>query len=283
MFKNLSPGAIGVSADMPQGLAYARQFGFEGLDLNIHQASQMAEAQSVSEVKALWDGIKMGGWSFPVAWSGPEEEYEESLARLPALATLAAELGCFRTSTWIPPASNEKTYGENWDFHVRRFRPITKILADHGHALGLEFIGPRTSRAKATHGFVYTMDGMRGLAAAIGTGNVGLLLDAWHWHTAQSTLSDLAQLYPEDIVYVHVNDAPSGIDVEDQIDNVRCLPAETGVIPLAEFFKILAQAGYDGPVTVEPFSQKLREMKPEQALQATIDSLGIVWEQAGLT
>ena len=62
---------------MPQGLAYARQFGFEGLDLNIHQARQMAEAQSVSEVKALWDGIKMGGWSFPVAWSGPEEEYED--------------------------------------------------------------------------------------------------------------------------------------------------------------------------------------------------------------
>ena len=29
--------------------------------------------------------------------------------------------------------------------------------------------------------------------------------------------------------------------------------------------------------------QKLREMDPEQALQATIDSLGIVWEQAGLT
>jgi len=110
-----------------------------------------------------------------------------------------------------------------------------------------------------------------------------LLLDAWHWYTAQSTLSDLAQLYPEDIVYVHVNDAPSGIDVEDQIDNVRCLPAETGVISLAEFFEILAQVGYDGPVTVEPFSQKLREMEPEQALQATIDSLDIVWEQAGLT
>ena len=51
MFKNLSPGAIGVAADMKQGLAYARQFGFEGLDLNIYEAQKIAEEQSIEEVK----------------------------------------------------------------------------------------------------------------------------------------------------------------------------------------------------------------------------------------
>ena len=56
MFKNLSPGAIGVAADMKQGLAYARQFGFEGLDLNIYEAKKIAEEQSIEEVKKLWDG-----------------------------------------------------------------------------------------------------------------------------------------------------------------------------------------------------------------------------------
>ena len=282
MFKNLSPGAIGVAADMKQGLTYARQFGFEGLDLNIYEAKKIAEEQSIEEVNKLWDGIKMGSWTFPITWNAPEEEYREQLSQLPKVAALAAELGCFRTAIWIPPASSEKTYQENWDFHVSRFRPIGEILADYGHMIGLEFIGPRTSRANAKHGFVYTMDGMRGLAASIGTGNIGLLLDTWHWYTAQSTLSDLSHLYADDIVYVHVNDAPSNIDVEDQIDNVRCLPAETGVIPLGQFFRILSEVGYQGPVAVEPFSHKLREMEPEQALQATIDSLDKVWQQAGL-
>mgnify|MGYP001162225291 FL=1 len=283
MFKNLSPGAIGISADMKTGLILAKKFGFEGLDINIHEAKTMADEQSIDEVKALWEGVKMGAWSFPLTWNAPEDEYKGSLARLPDIAAFAAELGCYRTSIAIPPASNDKTYRENWDFHVTRFRSIGEILADHGHVLGLEFIGPRTSRAKAKHGFVYTMDGMRGLAAAIGTGNIGLLLDTWHWYTAQSTLSDLAHLHSEDVVYVHVNDAPSGIAVEDQIDNMRCLPAETGVIPLGEFFKILAEVGYDGPVAVEPFSQKLREMKPDKALQTTIDSLDAVWAKAGLS
>ena len=70
--------------------------------------------------------------------------------------------------------------------------------------------------------------------------------------------------------------------VEDQIDNVRCMPAETGVIPLGEFFKILHQIGYDGPATVEPFNERIRQMSPTDAAQATKDSLDTVWEQAGL-
>ena len=53
MFKNLSPGAIGISADMKPGLILAKKFGFEGLDINIHEAKTMADEQSIDEVKAL--------------------------------------------------------------------------------------------------------------------------------------------------------------------------------------------------------------------------------------
>ena len=108
MFKNLSPGAIGVSADMKQGLSFARQFGFEGLDLNIYEAKKMADEQSIDEVKGLWNGIKMGSWTFPLTWNAPEDVYKESLSRLPEIAAFAAELGCFRTAIWIPPASSER-------------------------------------------------------------------------------------------------------------------------------------------------------------------------------
>ncbi|HIA65455.1 TPA: sugar phosphate isomerase/epimerase [Candidatus Poribacteria bacterium] len=284
MFKNLSPGAISISADMHQGIELAKNAGFDGLDLNIGEASQIAEEKSVGYVKELWEeaGLKMGTWGVPVAWNGSSQQYYESLSRLPALAELAAELGCFRTATVVSPSSNERSFQENWDFHVGRFGPAAEILRDYGHSLGLEFIGPRTSRANAKHGFVFTMDGMLGLAAAIGTGNVGLLLDTWHWYTCQSTLSDLQHLRREDVVCLHVNDAPQGIHVEDQIDNVRCMPAETGVIPLGEFFKILHQIGYDGPATVEPFNERIRQMSPADAAQATKDSLDTVWEQAGL-
>ena len=40
MFKNLSTGAIGIRANMREGLDLAKNAGFEGLDLNIDEANQ---------------------------------------------------------------------------------------------------------------------------------------------------------------------------------------------------------------------------------------------------
>ena len=75
------------------------------------------------------------------------------------------------------------------------------------------------------------------------------------------------------------------VDVLDQVDNRRCLPAETGVIPNGDLLAILKQIGYDGPVTVEPFNQALRDVAaadPLKAAQLTSESLDKVFAQAGL-
>lgn len=284
MFKNLSTGAVGIRADMKEGLTLAKNAGFDGLDLNIVEAQQIAEENSLQYVKDLWTdaGIEMGGWGFGVNWRGSDSDYYAGLSQLPARAELAAELGCFRTTTVVGPASNDLTFQENWDFSVKRLRSVAEILSTHGHSIGLEFIGPATSRKRAKHLFAYSMDAMLGLAAAIGTGNVGLLFDTWHWYTCRSTVDDVRKLSASDVVYVHINDAPAGIDPYEQIDNIRCLPAETGVIPLTELMQILTEIGYEGPVTPEPFSKELNAMEPSDAAKATAESLNQVWENAGL-
>ena len=284
MFKNLSPGAIGIQANIEEGLALAKSTGFEGLDLNISEANTLANEHSIDYVKNLWTeaGLKMGGWGLPVNYRGSDAEFDESLSQLPDLAKLAADLGCYRTTTVVSPSSNDRTFQENWDFHIKRLRPVAEVLKDYGHSLGLEFIGPATSRQSAKYLFTYTMDAVLGLAAGIGTGNVGLLFDMWHWYTCRSTLDDVRKLSKADVVYVHINDAPAGIDPDDQIDSVRCIPAETGVIPLAELMQILDGIGYDGPVTVEPFSAKINAMEPQDAAKTASESLDKVWEQAGL-
>lgn len=284
MFKNLSTGAIGIRANMQEGLALANAAGFEGLDLGIDEASQLAQEHSVQFVKELWTeaGIKMGGWGFGVNWRGADADYYAGLAQLPARAELAAKLGCYRTTTVVGPASNDMTYQENWDFSVKRLRPVAEILKEYGHSLGLEFIGPATSRKAAKHLFAYSMDAMLGLAAAVGTGNVGLLFDTWHWYTCRSTIDDVRKLSLADVVYVHINDAPAGIDADEQIDNIRCLPAETGVIPLTELMHVLTDIGYEGPVTPEPFSKTVNAMEPTDAAKTTGASLDKVWENAGL-
>lgn len=284
MFKNLSPGAIGVQCGLIEGLDLARRAGFSGADLNVVEAEPLG---AVRVRDAFGErGLVPGGWSFPVNWRGSEAEFAEGLERLPSQARLAAEVGCFRTTTWVRSSSDDLPRSEQFQQVLRRFRQSAEILKEYGHRLGLEFIGPRTLRAGRKYGFIHTMDGMLALCDAIGTGNVGLLFDVWHWYTCRSTLDDVRQLAREDVVYVHLNDAPAGIDVLDQIDNRRCLPGQTGIIPVVDLLRILKETGYDGPVTVEPFNQALREIAaraPLEAARLTRESLDHVFTAAGLS
>ena len=76
----------------------------------------------------------------------------------------------------------------------------------------------------------------------------------------------------DQVVLVHLNDAPAGLSREEQIDTVRCLPGETGVLRTKEFLECLAALGYDGPAVVEPFYPALKEMPFAQAAKMVCDA-----------
>lgn len=287
MFKNLSAGAIGIRGlSLAETITLAKETGFAGIDFNIREALAIAQEQGVETLKALFAdaGVRPGQWGLPVAWQS-DDQWSSDLAALPELAALGRELGCTRTATWCPPGSDEREFDANLAWHVARFRPIAEVLAEHDCRLGLEFIGPKTSRAKRRYEFVYTLGGMMDMAAAIGTGNVGLLLDAWHLYTSGGSADDLDSITAQDIVTVHVNDAPAGVALEDQIDNVRRLPMETGVIDLYAFMGKLSALDYDGPITCEPFSKRTNELASESPLaaaQLVAEHMAKLWQASGL-
>jgi len=274
MFRSLSPGAIGVQvAGLGEGLALAARHGFEGYHFGLGEAASLGVSQVLD--LAGETGVRLSAWGFPLDFRGEQTAYEASLSELPRLAQVAAELGVLRTATWIMPASDELTYEENFQLHAERLKPAAHILAGQGIRLGLEYVGPQTSRLGKRHEFVHTMAQMMDLCTSIGS-NVGFLLDAWHWYTAGETAEDLRQLSPEQVVDVHVNDAPDR-PVAEQMDTVRALPGETGVIDIATFLGELGGIGYDGPVMVEPFSEQLRNMAADEACATTAAALNKVW------
>jgi sugar phosphate isomerase/epimerase len=276
MFPNLAPGAIGIRTDLAGAVDLAARHGWPGCDLPVSEAARLARECSPDEVAQLFTraGVRPGGWGLPLNWREPYDQ--AALAELDAQARIAARLGCARAYTWLMPASNERPFRENFAYHVGQLRPVAEVLAAHGCRLGLEFIGPRTMRASYRYGFVYSPAAMLSLAAAIGP-NVGLLLDAYHWYTAVGTPADIRGLRAEDIVYVHVNDAPAGVAVEEQLDQVRRLPGATGVIDIAGFLGALAEIGYDGPVTPEPFDKSLVALPPDQACALARAAMRKIW------
>ena len=286
MFTSLSPGAIGIrGVALPRAIELAKLGGFEGLDFSIAEAAQLADQQGIEYVRDLFStsGVRPSAWGLTVDWRGDDAKLDQGLLELPSLAATGQKLGCDRVFTWILPGSDERPFAENFDWHVRRFRRVARVLADNGCRIGLEFIGPKTMRAQRQFAFLYTLEGMLELARSIGTGNVGILLDAWHLYTSGGTADDVRRLRSADVVTVHVNDAPAGVALDEQVDQVRCLPLETGVIDLAGFLKSLVAIGYDGPVTPEPFSKRVNAMPEEEAVRETGESMRRAWEAAGLS
>ena len=288
MYATIGPNQLGIHGlSLSEAIALARDTGFAGLAFDSRAAARAVDEHGLAAVQDQFAqaGVKPALWGLPVAWRD-DDQWAADLRELPRLAATARELGVTRTATYMPSGSDERPFRENFDWHVARLRPIAEVLRDEGCRFGIEFIGPKTFRAAFRHEFIHTLDGVMELIAAIGTGNVGVLLDSWHLYTSGGTLADLERLTSHDVVVAHVNDAPAGVARDEQIDTVRALPMETGVIDLVGFMRALREMAYDGPVMPEPFSQRINDLAasdPEAAAREAARSMDALWQAAGLT
>jgi len=271
----LTPGSIGVSVKSQQELnELAAKHGFESVEPRGEELAGMSAAQ-LEETLADLKSKKLA-WAaagLPVDFRKDETTFRDGLAKLPAIAAGLQRAGANRLGTWLSSTHDELTYLANFKLHAARLREIAKILKDHEIRLGLEYVGTPSVLVKSRYPFLHTLAETRELIDEIGTGNVGIVLDSWHWWTAGDTVGDLLSLTNEHIVSVDLNDAPLGIEKRDLIDTSRELPAATGVIDVGNFMKALVEIGYDGPVRPEPFNKILNELENEAACAATIAAM----------
>jgi threonine dehydrogenase-like Zn-dependent dehydrogenase/sugar phosphate isomerase/epimerase len=273
MYRCLNAGNVGVSLNWESCLPLARAAGFTGFDIPVTPETDCGKVRDLLAAHNL----RPGGQPLPFDFRGSEAAFLNGLKTLRAVAEKAAGIGQTRFYIWIWPYSDTLAFKDNFRFHADRLGQAATIMRDAGCRLGLEFLGPRHYREGHPFSFVHTLGGMLDLADAIGP-NAGLLLDSWHWHTSLGTVDEIRALKNEQVVYVHINDAPRGIPVEDQYDYVRAVPGETGVLNLPGFLDALRTIGYDGPVVPEPFVSALSAMQPEAALRRVATGLDRIWD-----
>lgn len=271
---SLSPGALGIRAGQMDAIRMAANFGFESVEPFVGYLAGIGEAGRRRVVDALdRRHLAWGVAGLPVDFRNDDAAFQKDLAALPASARALREARVTRVSTWLSPGHTELPYEQNFERHRVRLAEIARVLEDNGLRFGLEYVGTRTLWASSPHPFIHTMAQARELVAAIGSANVGLVLDSWHWYTAGESVGDLLSLSTEEVVSCDLNDAPRGVRRDEQIDNRRELPLATGVIDLRGFLGALVRIGFDGPARAEPFNQPLREMDPRAAAAATARSL----------
>lgn len=275
MFVSLN-GSLTRKMEWPTFARLAARVGYGGADVNLSGALK----EGLDATRALLAELKIrpGLVSLPVGYSRDEETFQAGLKQLDEAAKFSAAIGCPRMMTVLPPGS--QTPAAEFRKILRdRLTAISEILLRSKVRLGLEFLGPWHLRARLPHEFLWRMDETLEFAKECGP-NIGLQLDAWHWHHAGATAADIVAAGKSRIVSVHVSDAKKQ-PPEEVRDNLRLMPGE-GVIDLVAFFRALQRIGYEDAISPEPLGRIPQDMSPEEGARLGLETTLAVMRKAGV-
>ncbi|MGO4499774.1 sugar phosphate isomerase/epimerase family protein [Paenibacillus sp. 2RAB27] len=278
MLRGLTRAGLGKIESNEQFIELAAKYGFQAVDID---ALSLVEAHTAAGARELLEknGLVVGSIGLPVEWRSTEEVFREGLPKLAQAAEAAAALGCTSCCTYVLP-STDLGAAHFMALATRRLRTCAQILGAYGIRLGLEFVGPHHLRTRWQNPFIWTIDETLDWIDAIGERNVGLLFDSYHWYTNGGTVADIEKLRVDQIVHVHINDAPD-VPVEEVLDNGRVYPGE-GVIDLAGFLQGLKRIGYTGAVAQEILTAEAPTDSPESLVERSKAGFDKVYAAAGL-
>ena len=190
-------GAIGVSANQQEAIELAARHGFESVGADGGYLASLGDDQ-MAELKGTMKskGLSFGAAGLPIELRQDQAKFDEGLKSLPRFAVGLRRAGVDRVSTWLSPCDGKVTYVQNFRLHATRLRAVAQVLIDQKVRLGLEYVGPKTSWASRRYPFIHTMAEMKDLIGEIDTGNVGFLLDSWHWWRAEELATTRDVLAP---------------------------------------------------------------------------------------
>jgi sugar phosphate isomerase/epimerase len=276
MYVSLHGSLVGGKVAWLEFARLAARVGYGGADLNL--AGAMREGLEATRGLLAELKLRAGFTGLPVTATRDEATFKSGMAGLEAAAKFASGVGCNRMAVVVPAAS--ATPKEELRKMLKdRFTEVAKVLAGQNVRLGFEFLGPLQFRLKPLTEFIWRMNEMVEFAKECGP-NVGLTLDAWHWHHAGATVADILAAGKSRIVTVHVSDSAK-LAPQDVRDNQRLMPGE-GVIHLVEFFQALKQVGYEDGVSPEPLGRIPPEMTAEEGARLGLETTLAVMRKAGV-
>ena len=281
MYKSLNTGNVNIQTNgFEQTLALARKHGFGA----VSYSPDSLKSEGIDTFQALdlmgQYGVIISDFGLPVQIKN-REEFNKSFPLLEPAAREAAKLGIRRCCTWMLSFSDDFEYAENFKFHTDMFRLTAEVLKEYNILFGVEFLGPQTIMRSGKYPFIHTLEQMMELCGAVGTGNMGVLLDAHHCYCSGLKGGDFAKYISSEreIVLVHLNDDNPDMPLDKIKDSPRYYPGETGGggNDLHGFMNALKQIKYTGPIVVEPFSEALKNIsdndKIAQIVSESIDSV----------
>ncbi|MCH2128293.1 MAG: sugar phosphate isomerase/epimerase [Pirellulaceae bacterium] len=275
MFLNLNAQSLGVSGRQSELIELALTYGFKGIDTDIDYLVRQTELHDFEHAARFFSSanLRIGGFDLPVCWQGDDAQFEEDLSRLSAIAEVANRIGAIGCRTVVMPASDERPYHENFEFHRQRFTRIAETLAEHSIRLGLDFLATPRHREGLQYQFIHSPDALVTLAKTVGMENVGIAVDVWQWQVAGATWEPLRELSANEIVSVRIADVPAEFDPATIADEDRLLASDGGTIDVVSIIKLLAEKGFEGPLTPYPDPSQFNGITRDSLVRQAADSV----------
>lgn len=194
MYKVLNSGGLGVGGKQNELIELALTYGFNGVEVDMadlvgrHDAlGKQFAIQFLQSAK-----IDMGTFKLPVAISGTDEQFNDSIAQLDTILDLATTLNARSCYLEIEPNNEHYAFQECFEKHQTRIQQLAEKFESTSIKIGLALNSSNAKPADGNFKFIQTADEILPLVKGVGRPNVGLCLDAWEWAVGGGTVEQLS-------------------------------------------------------------------------------------------
>jgi 4-hydroxyphenylpyruvate dioxygenase len=224
------------STPLSEVLRIARLTGWEAVELRHVDFLRAFEAgQSESEVFEMVraSGLEVAAMGARFGWMYAEgDERRELLGVFAGSCRRAAALGCNVVQCPVDFGSGD----------LRRAAASVREVGDLAGAHGIRVALETYSIAEQFN----TLERGRELLAAAGHPACGLDVDSYHIQRGGEGIAAMNDLSLDEIVYVQYSDVPADAGPPEPGSLLNRLPPGQGIVPFADFFRILTAKGYTG-------------------------------------
>ena len=239
-------------------IAKASSAGFEGLELWRDKVEQYLAEHEMAELVDLLASHHIEPTTMCFVYLGyGDEQQSERVKTLQEMVDLAAGVGAGSIAVCAsrnPPEGAPKA--EVLRLATAEAKIMAAIAADQGVDLFLEPLG--------LHPVVPGPREAMEIIEGVGSPNMKVLFDVFHYYRSGVSLEDIAATPVERLGAIHVNDCED-LPKEELNDFKRLYPT-LGILPAAEMLCIPRDQGFEGYVTVEVFRREYWDNDPDLAV-----------------
>jgi 2-keto-myo-inositol isomerase len=258
-------GATSRPYPLEEDLRAASAAGFPMVELWAEKFDKFFATHTVDDLKKMLDQYHLRPAAIDLValdYSQPEN-VKTSVERAHYLGNIAQQVGCSTLLSCSWGNLHGRSKEEGIALVAQYLQPVCKAAAEYGCRLAIEPLG----RQEVIPGCQEAL----AIIEQAGQSNLGLMWDFFHYYKSEVPLDAIRAIPIDRLWLVHVDDTPAK-PVAELTDPDRVYPGQ-GDLPLATYFGVLREKGYDGPVSVELFNKSYYERPIDEIAQNAYNSL----------